>query len=84
MKKGLSGQILVDALCRRFGLWEQLAQTPGLDPRKRQKSGHNPEGLHEFSAPADRLMGNPLPLMIYLLGTIPLPRFWLITPYVSQ
>ncbi|HPA06829.1 MAG TPA: IS1380 family transposase [Candidatus Hydrogenedentes bacterium] len=39
------GQILVDALCRRFGLWEQLARTPGLDPRKRRRSGHDPEAL---------------------------------------
>jgi hypothetical protein len=39
------GQILVDALCRRFGLWEQLAAIEGLDPRKRKGSGYDPETL---------------------------------------
>jgi hypothetical protein len=37
------GQVLVDAICRRFGLWESLATVPGLDPRKRKSSGHDPE-----------------------------------------
>ncbi len=39
------GQILVDALCRRFGLWEKLAAIEGLDPRKRKTSGYDPETL---------------------------------------
>jgi len=39
------GQVLVDALCRRFGLWERLARLPGLDPRKRKGSGYDPEAL---------------------------------------
>ena len=39
------GQVLVDALCRRFRLWERLAAVPGLDPRKRKGSGHDPEAL---------------------------------------
>ena len=29
------GQVLVDALCRRFGLWQRLHDEPSLDPRKR-------------------------------------------------
>lgn len=39
------GQILVDALCRRFRLWERLAAIEGLDPRKRKGSGHDPEAM---------------------------------------
>jgi hypothetical protein len=37
------GQILVDAICRRFGLWESLAAIKELDPRKRKGSGYDPE-----------------------------------------
>src|ERR1039458_10683419 len=33
------GQVLVDALCRRFGLWKRIHQTPSLDPRKRTGAG---------------------------------------------
>lgn len=39
------GQVLVDALCRRFGLWQKIAQTPFLDPRTRTGSGFAPESL---------------------------------------
>jgi len=39
------GQILVDTICRRFRLWERLAQIAGLDPRKRKGSGHDAEAL---------------------------------------
>jgi len=39
------GQVLVDALCRRFQLWERLSQVEGLDPRKRKRSGHDPEAM---------------------------------------
>lgn len=39
------GQVLVDAICRRFGLWERLAQIDGIDPRKRKGAGHDPESL---------------------------------------
>ncbi len=39
------GQILVDALCRRFGLWERIAGVEGIDPRKRRTSGHDPEAM---------------------------------------
>lgn len=36
------GQVLVDALCRRFDLWKKLDQIPALDPRTRQTSGFAP------------------------------------------
>src|ERR1035438_7815458 len=36
------GQVLVDALCRRFGLWKRIHQTPSLDPRKRTGAGFSP------------------------------------------
>ncbi len=39
------GQILVDALCRRFRLWERIARVEGIDPRKRKTSGHDPEAM---------------------------------------
>lgn len=39
------GQILVDALCRRFCLWERLSKIEGLDPRKRKGAGYDPEAL---------------------------------------
>jgi hypothetical protein len=39
------GQVLVDAFCRRFGLWRQLAQAKGLDPRKRKGAGFAPEAI---------------------------------------
>jgi hypothetical protein len=33
------GQVLVDALCRRFGLWQRIHQEPSLDHRKRTGAG---------------------------------------------
>lgn len=39
------GQVLVDALCRRFGLWERLSRVEGLDPRRRKGAGFDPESL---------------------------------------
>lgn len=39
------GQILLDAFCRRFNLWERLAKIPGLDPRTRKGAGYDAEAL---------------------------------------
>jgi hypothetical protein len=39
------GQLLVDALCRRFDLWHRLDALPGLDPRRRPSSGFAPSAL---------------------------------------
>jgi hypothetical protein len=36
------GQVLVDALCRRFDLWQRLQREPALDPRRRQSVGFTP------------------------------------------
>src|SRR5216684_914220 len=36
------GQVLVDALCRRFGLWQRIHDEPSLDPRTRTSSGFSP------------------------------------------
>lgn len=36
------GQVLVDALCRRFDLWRRIQQEPALDPRQRQNVGFTP------------------------------------------
>jgi hypothetical protein len=36
------GQVLVEALCRRFGLWKRLHQEPSLDPRQRTGAGFSP------------------------------------------
>jgi hypothetical protein len=36
------GQVLIDALCRRFDLWKRLHDQPSLDPRKRTSSGFSP------------------------------------------
>jgi Transposase DDE domain group 1 len=36
------GQVLVDALCRRFGLWKRIHEEPSLDPRKRTGAGFSP------------------------------------------
>src|SRR5438046_10661847 len=33
------GQLLVDALCRRFNLWKRLQDEPSLDPGKRTGAG---------------------------------------------
>ena len=36
------GQVLIDALCRRFGLWQRIQQESSLDPRKRTGAGFAP------------------------------------------
>jgi hypothetical protein len=36
------GQVLIDALCRRFDLWKRIHNEPTLDPRKRTGSGFSP------------------------------------------
>lgn len=36
------GQVLVDALCRRFNLWQRLHNEASLDPRRRTGSGFSP------------------------------------------
>ena len=36
------GQVLVDALCRRFNLWQRLQEEPSLDPRQRLGAGFTP------------------------------------------
>lgn len=39
------GQVLLDALCRRFGLWAAIQAEPSLDPRKRVTAGYSPTAL---------------------------------------
>ena len=39
------GQVLVDALCRRFDLWRKLDQIESLDPRTRTASGFAPSAV---------------------------------------
>ena len=34
--------MLVDALCRRFNLWQRLQEEPSLDPRQRPGTGFTP------------------------------------------
>ena len=36
------GQVLVDALCRRAGLWKKITEEPALEIRKRTGSGFSP------------------------------------------
>jgi hypothetical protein len=36
------GQLLVDALCRRFGLWKRIHDEPALEVRKRTGAGFSP------------------------------------------
>src|SRR5208283_2309480 len=36
------GQVLIDALCRRFDLWKRLREEPSLDPRQRTGAGFSP------------------------------------------
>ena len=35
-------QVLIDALCRRFDLWQRLHDEPALDPRTRTGAGFSP------------------------------------------
>ncbi|HEY5085157.1 MAG TPA: transposase, partial [Rhizomicrobium sp.] len=39
------GQVLIDALCRRFDLWKRLQKEPSLDPRQRQNIGFTPAAV---------------------------------------
>lgn len=39
------GQVLVDALCRRAGLWKQIHDEPSLEVRKRTGAGFSPVAL---------------------------------------
>ncbi len=39
------GQVLIDALCRRFRLWERISRIENLDPRRRKGAGYDPETL---------------------------------------
>lgn len=39
------GQVLADALCRRFDLWQRLDDEPCLDPRRRTSAGFSPVAL---------------------------------------
>lgn len=39
------GQVLVDALCRRFNLWHKLDEIQALDHRKRKTSGFAPSAI---------------------------------------
>lgn len=36
------GQVLVEALCRRFGLWKRIQEEPALEHRKRTGAGFAP------------------------------------------
>jgi len=39
------GQVLVDSLCRRAGLWQRLHDEPSLEVRKRTGAGFSPEAM---------------------------------------
>jgi hypothetical protein len=39
------GQVLIDALCRRFDLWKRILDEPSLDPRSRRGSGFAPASV---------------------------------------
>ena len=39
------GQLLVDALCRRAGLWNKIQAEPALEVRKRTGAGFSPLGI---------------------------------------
>ena len=39
------GQVLVDALCQRFGLWKKIDDAAKLDPRKRKDQGFAPRAI---------------------------------------
>src|ERR1035441_1496587 len=36
------GQVLIDAFCRRFGLWQRIHKEPSLECRKRTGAGFSP------------------------------------------
>lgn len=38
-----AGLVAVEAMARRFGLWEKLRRLGCLDPRKDKKRGYGPE-----------------------------------------
>src|ERR1700690_693563 len=39
------GQVLIDALCRRFGLWKRIHDEPALEGRKRTGAGFSPVAI---------------------------------------
>ena len=39
------GQVLVDGLCRRAGLWRRFHDEPSLEVRKRTGAGFSPEAV---------------------------------------
>src|SRR3974377_246546 len=39
------GQVLVDALCRRFDLWQRVHNEPALEVRKRTGAGFSPVAI---------------------------------------
>src|SRR5258708_37963846 len=39
------GQVLLDALCRRAGLWKRIHDEPSLEVRKRTGAGFSPVAL---------------------------------------
>lgn len=39
------GQVLIDALCRRFGLWKRIHDEPALEVRKRTGAGFSPVAI---------------------------------------
>src|SRR5689334_17149876 len=39
------GQVLIDALCRRFGLWKRIHEEPSLEVRKRTGAGFSPVAI---------------------------------------
>ena len=39
------GQLLIDAFCRRSGLWQRLHDEPALDPRTRTGAGFSPVAI---------------------------------------
>jgi len=39
------GQVLLEALCQRFGLWDKLKQCQHFDPRKRKDQGFDPQAI---------------------------------------
>ena len=54
------GQVLIDALCRRFGLWQRVQQESSLDPRKRTGAGFAPAAPLKAGPSPPRPVGIPL------------------------